>query len=107
MIDIDFHKQPAPLSPEAIRMLQSKGLQTKFQVMGEQMATLAGRPGKCTEGLPQFGDPRLDETIRKLNVLEIDCWFGGEVEVTFRGTPTLKDEFYSVIRGAAPVQGKR
>jgi hypothetical protein len=103
MIDINFHKPP---SPEAIQLMESMGVGRKA-IIGEQTATLAGRPGKCVEGIPQFGNPGLDEAIRKSNVLEIDCWFGGEVEVTFQGTPNLKDEFYAVVRDAEPVQRKR
>jgi hypothetical protein len=102
-IDIDFHKQP---SPEAMRLMQSLGVM-RSEVVGVQEATLAGKPGKCVEGIPETGDPRLDESVRKLDVLQIDCWFNSEVEVTFLGTPGLKDEFYSVIRGAARVEGKR
>jgi hypothetical protein len=103
MIDVDFHKQP---SPEAIQLMQSRGLM-QSQVVGERMTTLAGKPGKCVEEIPQIGDGRVQELLREGDLLEIDCWFGGEVEVTFRVTANLKDEFYSVIRGASPVQGDR
>ncbi len=103
MIDIDFHKQP---SSEVVRLLQSRGLM-KPQVVGEQMATLAGKPGKCVEGIQETGNAQLQKIIRDRDYLEIDCWFGGEVEVIFRGTANLKTEFYSVIHGAAPVEVKR
>lgn len=96
VIDIDFHKQP---SPEFVRLLQSRGLM-KSQVVGEQIATLAGKPGKCVEGIPETGDAQLQKIIRDRDFLEIDCWFGGEVEVTLRGTANLKNDFYSVIYGA-------
>jgi hypothetical protein len=103
MIDIDFHKQP---SPEVVRLLQSRGLM-KSQVMGEQMAMPAGKPGKCVEGIPETGNAHLQKLIRDRDFLEIDCWLDGEVEVTFRGTANLKTEFYSVIHGAVPVEVKR
>jgi len=72
----------------------------KSQVVGEQIATLAGKPGKCVEGIPETGDAQLQKIIRDRDFLEIDCWFGGEVEVTLRGTANLKNDFYSVIYGA-------
>jgi hypothetical protein len=103
MIDINFHKQP---SPEVLRLLQSRGLM-KSQVLGEQKATLAGTPGKCVEGIPETGNAQLQKLIRDRDFLEIDCWFAGEVEITFRGMANLKNEFYSVIWGAVPVEVKR
>jgi len=103
MIDIDFHKQP---SPEVIRLLQSRGVM-KSQVVGEYMATLAGKPGRCVEEIPETGDAQLQKIMHDRDFLEIDCWFGGEVEVTFRGTSSLKNDFYSVVRGAVPVEVKR
>lgn len=102
MIDIDFHKPP---SPGAIQLMESMGVGRKA-IIGEQTATLAGRPGKCVEGIPQTGDARLQRLIRQRDLVEIDCWFAGNVEVTFRGSANLRNEFYSVIRGATPVQGK-
>jgi hypothetical protein len=102
-IDIDFDKQP---SPEVIRLLQPRGVM-KSQVMGEHMATLAGKSGKCVEEIPEIGDAQLQQLLRDHDFLQIDCWFGGEVEVIFRGTANLKTEFYSVIRGAVPVEVKR
>jgi len=103
VIDIEFRKQP---SPEAIELLESRGIGRKT-IVGGQEATLAGKPGKCVEAIPQIGIAQLQELMRQRDTREIDCWFGGEVEVTFRGTASLRDEFYSVIRGAAAVQGKR
>jgi hypothetical protein len=103
MIDIDFYKQA---SPEVVRLLQSRVL-IKSQVEAEQMATLAGKAGKCVEGVPETGNAQLQKIIRDRDFLEIDCWFGGEVEVVFRGTSNLKSDFYSVIQGAVPVGVKR
>jgi hypothetical protein len=100
-ISIDFHKQP---SPEAVRLLESRGVLKKTKI-GEQTATFAGRPGNCTESIPLTGDARLQELIQERNFREIDCWFGGNVEVMLSGTANLKDDFYSIIQTAAPAQG--
>lgn len=99
-ISIDFHKQP---SPEAVRMLEFRGVPRKTKI-GEQTASFAGRAGNCVESIPQTGNDLLQNLMREHDFREIDCWFGGNVEVSLRGTANLKDDFYSIIRTAAPTQ---
>jgi hypothetical protein len=99
-ISIDFHKQP---SPEVVRLLESRGAMKKTKI-GQQTASFAGRSGNCVESTPQTGNERLQRSMQSIDFREIRCWFGGDVEVTFRGTANLKNDFYSIIQSAALAQ---
>lgn len=99
-ISIDFHKKP---SPELVRLLELRGAMKKTKI-GEQTAVFAGRSGTCVESIPQTGNERLQMGIQSMDYREIECWFGGNVEVTFRGTGNVKPDFYTVVQSATAIQ---
>jgi hypothetical protein len=74
-----------------------------YHQTGERAVNLAGRQGKCRE----YSGPPLhsDEISFGDKDIQIFCYFGDDVGVTFGGTPDAVDDFYGIVRSAEPVKG--
>jgi hypothetical protein len=95
-------------SPEALEaaeaILQKRGFKppespVNRSRVGEQATVFAGHPGRCLEYNLKMVDLHID-------AYEIHCWFSGDVETMFLGSPRLRDDFYNIIQTAEPLTVK-
>lgn len=101
-ITVDFQKLPTKEQRDAAEgLLKEKGFQSGITEVraGKRIVSLAGRQGTCTE---------YNVTMNKLriNSYEINCQFSGDVSTMLMGSARLKNDFYSIIESAQPLEAK-
>lgn len=108
IIDFDFRGLSSPQKVEAgdgLLKQSGKVARVTRARVGERDATFAGRQGRCVEYSTRFTlSPRL--TGYEMNEFQILCGFGPDVSATFMGSPKLKNDFYSIVESAQPLQTK-
>ena len=105
-ISFDFASVSSPEAIEAAEaILKKRGIQSVVQSsvkrsqVGEHATVFAGHQGRCHEY-------NVNIIEAHINAYEIHCWFSGDVETMFVGSPKLRDDFYNIIQTAEPLTVK-
>ncbi len=64
---------------------------------------LARREGTCIE---YNRPPLVVKGLERRDNVEVDCWFGNDVLISFQGNRDSVQDFYDVLQSARPVEVK-